>query len=205
VGKIRVIKATKSAFEWVQHGHKIYVAARYLFMTGFDYNACIFGCRALELYFKAFSIYKTGGYLITHKLDKLYEKCKILDDFFKDDELGKHFLPEKARKYHEGEYWYNYYLALNYPELTDDQKLDIKRHQQTSLDFSMEKSPEDAGTFNTLDNIAYFMYKSIPPGRTFDIIEKILSGDRYIPGLGIFETSAKIKEVFLRNNKYFKE
>ncbi len=200
-----VDRAQKNPFEWVQHAHKLYVTARVLYGKRFPHEFALIGAHALEIYFKAFIIYKTGKYKPGHDLSSLYKNCMKLDPFFKDELLSKYFLPEKAPKSLTPALWDRYTPFLRYPESLKAGKI-LGGFAITS----------DA--LKSLDCIAHFMYKTIPTdgerlkiwksstGKTEEVVgvvEDLLDGKGDYHSLGNEEDSSEIKELFLRDNSYF--
>lgn len=201
----------KTAYEWVQFGHQQYVAARILYWKGFIYNFALLGAHALEIYLKAFIIHKTSKYSPGHDLEKFYRECMELDDFFCDELLSSHFLPEKIPPSAMPECWPNYLKLLRYPESLQE---DFK-----SPGFGILSGSDSPGTCKSLDQIAFFMYNSVPhdddkssfrvnivEGTTetdVNVIDDLLNGKGYYWSLGTPENSAEIIELFLRHNPLF--
>ena len=115
--KNKPITANESAFEWAQHGHRLYVPARFLFMNGFRYNGVLVGAHAIEIYLKAFLIHTTQKYPPVHDLADLYRRCMELNPFFQDEQLSRYFLLEQQEVALAHELWGNYAPNLRYPEL----------------------------------------------------------------------------------------
>ena len=214
-------KAEYHPFQWVQHAHRIYVSARYLFFNGLIYEGAWLGTYAVEMYLKAYLIYKRGqyerppykaGYYVgKHTLKEFYRDCMEFDDFFKQEWLAECFLPEKAQKPNAPQIWENY-RDLIYPE-------PLKNRGKKGSGISYRRN--SAGTFESLDCIARFMYDNIPPPpkpvilKNFtqgkvkitktsgSVIDDLLNGNGYIHGLGFPKNSSEIIDVFLRRNRYF--
>ena len=112
--------------------------------------------------------------------------------------LPENFLPEKAQKPYAPQVWENY-RDLIYPE-------PLKRWNKKG--FGIHYSHDSAGTFESLDCIARFMYDNIPPKPKMiktsgNVIDDLLNGNGHIHGLGFSENSSEIVDVFLRRNGYF--
>lgn len=150
----------------------------------------------MELYLKAFLIYKTNSYLKTHYLDVIYRECMKLEDFFRDNILSRHFLPLKPPRTEAEATWINYSEIMRYPE---------------SLPHGPYPRPKGAGiimgaggTCQTLDCIASFVRKAIPRlARERDVIDDLINGDGYIWAVASPSNLSEIRELFLRDNKYF--
>ncbi|MFH0765286.1 MAG: HEPN domain-containing protein, partial [Calditrichota bacterium] len=163
MNKERVIKEKdwrqprKSAFEWTQDAHKLYITARLLYWKNFPFQFALLGAHAIELYLKAFLINKVGKYPNVHFLDAMYRECTKYDSFFNDESLSSSFLPEKARKEDLPELWCNYTEQLRYPESLIGKPLPTKA--------SVYYAINSAGTCESLDCIAHFMHQAIlqPP------------------------------------------
>lgn len=147
----------------------------------------LFGAHVMELYLKAYLIYKTGKYPLTHEIDRIYEACIEYDDFFKDESLSKHFLSTEKT-------WASYSHALRYPESLPHQP----KPGGIGLIFGV------GGTHQTLDCIAHFVRGTVPrPAGHVDVIDELINSDgrrwmMYSP-----ENLPEIRELFLRDNPYF--
>ncbi|MFC1941186.1 hypothetical protein ACFLWL_02100 [Chloroflexota bacterium] len=133
-----------------------------------------------------------------------------LNPFFENDSLSKHFLPGKAPQVIVPELWGNYTPILRYPEPLLNQKI--------PSGFGVHSGSDTAGTFESLDCIAHFMYKTIPPtvkglkqnritGKIEEVegnvIDDFLRGDGYYWSLGTLENATELIDLFLLNNRYF--
>lgn len=184
--ELKWIKPTKSAFKWAQHAHKHYITARFLYWKNFPFQSALLGAHAMELYMKAFLIHKIGKYPSGHFLDAIYRECMKYDQFFNNESLSSSKL------------WRNYTELLRYPEPLTTRLLPEK----VTVDYTINS----AGTCETLDSMAYFIYDTIQPLNVADgenVIDEVLAGRGYRFGLGFPENAPEIKELFLRDNHYF--
>lgn len=182
-------------------------------MKGFRINGVLIGAHALEIYLKAFLIQKTGTYIKGHDLADYYRKCMELDSFFQDEQLSRYFLPEKQPEALAHNLWGDYIPALRYPECLPG--------QPKISGVYVESASNTAGTFESLDRVAHFMYKNMSTGKKLtgfvffpgtgeskeklqsNVIDDFLCGDGYLWFLGTQENAAELIETFLLNNKYF--
>ena len=196
--ELKWVKPTKSAFEWAQHAHKHYITARFLYWKNFPFQSALLGAHAMELYMKAFLIHKIGKYPSGHFLDAIYRECMKYDQFFNNESLSSSFLSGKRPRNNLSKLWRNYTELLRYPEPLTTKPLPEK----VTIDYTINS----AGTCETLDSMAYFIYDTIQPLNVADgenVIDEVLAGCGYRFGLGFRENIAEIKALFLRDNHYF--
>ena len=194
------MQAKKNAWEWIQSGHKQYIATKILYWKGFSLQFALVGAHAMELYLKGFLIHKTGKYPRGHALDAIYRECMKYDPFFDNAHLIVHFLPESIYDNVLPERWTNYVEHIRYPESLVEKPLP---------GFVIETGTDCSGTCDSLDQVAYFMHKNIPQPQKMvgdnSVIDKLLTGKGYLWNVRRRENAAEIIELFLRYNKYFTE
>ena len=134
-----------------------------------------------------------------HDLDKIYEECMKLDNFFKDESLSRNFLPIKLLLPDTAENWSHltwaeYIHALRYPE-----SLPKGRRSKGAI-----ISTGYGGTYRTLDCIAHFVRQDVPrPEEERDVIDNFVNGNGDIWAANAPDELPEIRELFLRGNQFF--
>ncbi len=191
---MKEIKAKGSAYHWIQHADRIYVAARFLYWKGFPFEFTLLGAHVIELYLKAYLIHKTGEYPKRHKLDKIYEECMKHDDFFNEKSLCVHFLPIKPPLPTREATWTHYVEVLRYPESLPNMPRPAGAGVITGY----------GGTCQTLDCIAHFVKQAVLRLKgERDIIDDLINGDGYTWAIHASDGGQEIRELFLCDNNYF--
>lgn len=200
----RRLMAKVSPWKWVQSADQLYVAARFLSWKGFPFEFALLGAHAMELYLKAYLIHRTGRYPVSHDLDKIYEDCMELEDFFKDESLTGNFLPRPLPDTPENWThlpwshltWTEYTWSLRYPESLPKGR----RSKGAIIDTGYGST-----CLRTLDCIAHFVRQAVPRLKgERDVIDNFINGTGDIwaanspPG-----DLSEIRELFLRGNQFF--
>jgi len=193
---MRKHKSNVSEIKWVVWADRFYVTARFLYWNKFIYNSALFGAHAIELYLKAFLIFKTGEYIKGHELGTIYRECQQLDPFFKDDSLSKYFLSEKKAKVLMPEFWPNYAEYIRYPE-------SLPTQEDKRKSFGFISGSDTAGTLKSLDRISGFIHKTIVlPQNAEGVFKDLFDGYGNHHSLGETENKDVIIQCLLKDNPY---
>jgi len=109
-------ESKESEITWVCWADRFYITARTLYWKNIIYICMLLGAHAIELYLKAFLIYKHGKYMGGHNLVLLYRECQKLDSFFNDKNIAKHFVGRDTAIQRIPEQWADYSDIVRYPE-----------------------------------------------------------------------------------------
>lgn len=191
MSNLRWKTAKRTARDWVRHADELYIPVRYLLWKGFAREFALFGAHVMELYLKAYLIYRTGKYPLSHELDRIYEICMEYDDFFKDETLVAHIVKPGTN------IWDSYSHVLRYPEsLVDDPK-----HTGTGWILGT------GGTHQVLDRIAQYVGKTVlPPTGSRGVIREFIEDSESWLFLRTSNTRndwLEIRKWFLYDNPYF--
>ena len=183
----RMITAKRNAYDWIQHADELYIPVRFLLCKGFDREFVLLGAFVMELYLKAFLIYKTGKYPQIHWLDEIYEMCIEHDEFFKDKSLMRDMVSPELKT------WPRHTDLLRYPEPFGDKR----KYRWTMW---------GTDSHRTLDRIAHFVRTTVPrPENSLDTISEFLSGSTWGSRRTTYAEQdwLEIRECFLKDNEDF--